>query len=115
MRKIKFRAWDGNKMVRAHTLEFLDNGVNVNAHIGVPISYLMQYTGLKDCDGVEIYEGDIIQMSHRHTGAYEVVWFQSDLGCGWRKRRNDSTTDIGTECCVMKVIGNIHQNPELIK
>ena len=74
-----------------------------------------QYTGLKDCEGTEIYEGDIIQMSHRHTGAYEVVWFQSDFGCGWKKRRKDSTTDIGAECCVMKVIGNIHTTPELIK
>ena len=92
---------------------FCDNGGDYN----VPVinGTVGQYTGLKDCEGTEIYEGDLIQMSHRHTGAYEVVWFQSDFGCGWKKRRKDSTTDIGAECCVMKVIGNIHQNPELMK
>lgn len=74
-----------------------------------------QYTGLKDCDGVEIYEGDVIQMSHFHTSPYVVVWHESDFGCGWKKQRRDSLTDLGAECCVMKVIGNIHQNPELLK
>lgn len=69
MREIKFRAWDGKEMCymeenltepywNCQLAHFLDE------HYGCDI---MQYTGLKDKNGNEIYEGDIIQYKHYYA------------------------------------------------
>jgi uncharacterized phage protein (TIGR01671 family) len=65
---------------------------------------LMQYTGLKDLNGVEIYEGDIVK-EYASTRVSAVLRFEVEWGNhGW----NISTG-------LYEVIGNIHENPELIK
>lgn len=55
MRTIKFRAWDGEKMIEEPTFE-VSNGVPDDGEW-----ILMQYTGLKDKNGKEVYEGDIVK------------------------------------------------------
>ncbi len=83
---------------------------------------LMQYTGLKDKNGVEIYEGDIvsIQYDNDQPTIHEVVWcgidypafdFQPQLNCecnGFSHYHNDPDT-------IVEVIGNIYENPELLE
>ena len=71
-----------------------------------------QYTGLKDKNGREIYEGDIVQIDDHILGDFEVVWHN----LGWKIKRS-----VGFEALSVHksedivVIGNIHENGELLE
>ena len=78
-----------------------------------------QYTGLKDKNGKEIYEGDIVKDTNGKVGSvaflkqemgFVIVWRNSDSRLGHRNRGGAYELDNSTE-----VIGNIHNNTELIK
>ena len=73
-----------------------------------------QYTGLKDKNGKEIYEGDIVK---GEMGVFEVKWF--DLVAGFMFRPNMSMKYHppfnSEQLKAMEAIGNIHENPELLK
>lgn len=108
MREIKFRVWDSHRkiMYQVDPLSF-SNGAGI----------LMQYTGVKDKNGVEIYEGDIIR---GHTGRYQVdCVVRWSLGnCGFIA---EPTITDRTYLCLnpgstksYEVIGNIYENPELV-
>ena len=77
MRQIKFRAWDGEnkKMFNPSSISWKDSqmwccdtkGENkLEYEITKPSSKLMQYTGLKDKNGVEIYEGDRVKVNSQY-------------------------------------------------
>lgn len=109
MREIKFRAWDGTNM----ELPIYD----------VSIQYgnkkLMQYTGLKDKNGVEIYEGDIIKFSSNGYGngkAMVVEWDKEFAGFLPFAEQIFQAADSYSEWEIesTKVIGNIYENPELL-
>lgn len=61
-REIKFRAWNDNGHEHMDSWQALTAGYNAPLQIlnGIPGVYFEQYTGLKDADGVEIYEGDYL-------------------------------------------------------
>lgn len=123
MRELKFRAWDRVKRKMLY-------GVSpFNVHItdeNEPLLSLersehddcefMQYTGLKDKNGKEIYEGDIVEYTtcyygnekhHRKVVEWEE-WDSDDFG----EPHNIGYFDLSE---YMGVIGNIHENPELLK
>lgn len=140
MREIKFRAWDGeNKKMYVQdnltSFHFCGGGLwacwhkwgqpdqkNVSA-CGGKHDFLMQYTGLKDKEGVEIYEGDIVKCrtlraSENSGGAGEVYWGNNVAGFhvkGYYETFQDCPSCAFSENMSFEVIGSIHQNPELIE
>ena len=124
MREIKFRAWDlkTKKMHTAENINFCGRKTvtvqyNPVKKICLDSAILMQYTGVKDKNGVEIYEGDIIR---GHTGRYKVdcVVRWSSGNCGFIAV---PTITERTYLCLnpgstksYEVIGNIYENPELV-
>lgn len=112
MRDIKFRAWDeGNKrMVEVKDLTFLDDGVlagfktigNQERTLNKP--NVMQYTGLKDRNGKEIYQSDRLKTE---SGECEVVWY--DEGACFRYKFGDNL-ESPLNYDSVEVIGNIYEN-----
>jgi len=121
MRKIKFRAWDGEKynydgfvIYPNGEIEYPEGGWDLTGHYDKHL--IEQYTGLHDKNGKEIYDGDILEYigaSGFEDGTARVVWCDS----GPWYIENDATNvydfldDVAYAC---RVIGNIHENPELL-
>lgn len=122
MREIKFRAWDkeNKKMLRDfHDGCIPSHGVNITILRCQEFLEVMQFTGLKDKNGVDIFEGDLLQFGDDEDAHYEV-FYNDDLA----KFDNCRVHYHGTRCggsippiysCCLKVIGNIWENKELIK
>lgn len=106
MREIKVRAWNNAQMWKPFDL--YDNSVSKG--IWPTGTILMQYTGLKDKNGKEIYEGDVVTGDLK--GRLDVVVF--DKGCFLLRDRvqHYEATYWGDE---IEIKGNIYENPELIK
>jgi uncharacterized phage protein (TIGR01671 family) len=126
MREIKFRAWDKQASVM---LPDVMTGNNLVIYAIEPeeakfewdymdrdVAVLMQYTGLKDCNGAEIYEGDIVLWPDQGEFSFTAVvkWdhhsYYMDI-ITWHDNASFDDQD-GPE---LEVIGNIYENPELLR
>ena len=112
MREIKFRCWNACAKTMHDWQDLLEkNKIHLLAEN--KRSYpVMQYTGLKDKNGVEVYEGDIVE---HYQNTFDVYYDESDaafaLGCGGYQEIR--LCDVSNS--LIKVIGNIYENPELLK
>jgi hypothetical protein len=104
MREIKFRVWDLEK--ERWVLSFVDVCITENFMSQDLFSY-QQYTGLKDKNGKEIYEGDILCWPEwegsKNQKRWVMEWIESDAG--WIAYSPREAAEI---------IGNIYENPELL-
>jgi hypothetical protein len=108
MREIKFRAWDGDKKIITQPQD-LSCCRSSWSWLGLKDMPLMQYTGLKDKNGKEIYEGDICFIDNIQN--FEVIW--SRIGF-WFKREDGELFVLTPQNAWIEVIGNIYENPELL-
>ncbi|AZL60191.1 hypothetical protein EI545_15955 [Tabrizicola piscis] len=122
MREIKFRAW-GNAYTEENKIEmrYSDKYPDLSCfwNLAVNHSYaidVMQYTGLHDANGKEIYEGDLIECQYCKNEHGQVIWnkemlrFQlrwHDTCCG-----NARLTSIDSWS---KINGNFYENPKLLE
>jgi uncharacterized phage protein (TIGR01671 family) len=120
MRMIKFRAWDGEQMVSPDYVA--RNGVAYWRSNSIPTcsEMVMQFTGLHDKNGKEIYEGDLISIINPYDGAEtkdvaRVVFSNGYVG-GWVLTVNDKDfLNIGTREKQLIVVGNIYENKKLLE
>lgn len=127
----KFRAWDKKKrkFIRLSALHIEESGENVGLVFDMSEHYistafsvgggrslnlidgvLMQSTGLKDKNGVEIFEGDIGWDDHQEVHG-QVIFENGAFKYEWENISEDlfeATDDI-------EIVGNIHENPELLE
>ncbi len=116
MREIKFRAWKewNNKML------FFELG-SVNAGDLFDSDWkVMQFTALKDKNGVEMYEGDIVTAEDGYIGLsnWQVIWrddrWHLDNGEGGSFDNGDYYRGDEVSWETVSVVGNVHENPELL-
>lgn len=118
MRELKFRAWDDTK--KEWTLNIMECVSSSRVDIWLEPALksheviIEQYTGLKDKNGKEIYIGDVVSEHHgdivgdivqKPSGEYHISWVGIFGG--------ESVLYDHLSLC--EVIGNIHENPELIE
>ena len=128
MREIKFRAWDKDNERFLESFDYIrysDGTLGVSDSTPPFNKYgdteLIQYTGLKDKNGVEIYEGDIIRFIgvdvDRPQPTLPVVWDEKSAGFTCKGYNTSRGVDMasGYDTISGEVIGNIYENPEPLK
>jgi uncharacterized phage protein (TIGR01671 family) len=122
MNKIKFRAWTkdwdvNSRMLYQDELELIYNeeGFHPVNDIGTEL-IIMQFTGLHDKNGKEIYEGDIVRLKYNGSFVGYVVFHNG----GFKLNNKDGVpyVPIGEWCNVngktIEVLGNIYATPKLL-
>ncbi len=114
MREIKFRAWDKIDGVLWQWLALEQSGFKI---INDPSHIIMQYTGLKDKNGKEIYEGDLLQLI-TFEGDGEILAYPVEYedGCFGIRTNGEYLAElkyyIDMSFVEAEIIGNIYENPE---
>jgi uncharacterized phage protein (TIGR01671 family) len=124
-REIKFRAWNKRHNVMIYDVQ---KGEDFSTRLEMKDQKIMQYTGLKDKNGKEIYEGDILAISHGYTISYLEKCKNVPTGVVEWKGYSDGEYIDNVECYMasiypvsdvqtkdIEVLGNIYENPEQIQ
>jgi uncharacterized phage protein (TIGR01671 family) len=121
-REIKFRAWDLDAKDKMYHWEEISR--TFIEHLNHPRVAVMQFTGLRDKNGNEIYEGDILAFLYgENTSTENGFDWNEQISIGqvyWESERmgwsvtNQVMTDESSVWEDIEIIGNIYENPELL-
>lgn len=122
-REIKFRAWDSDdrEMIVFDEANYSGEGYEKLGQFFSDMfgCRMLQYTGLRDKNGVEIFEGDVLRFFFDAEEYFTapVSWIDDQIGVwGSALTLNQIIPeDIGVQGAEYEVIGNIHENPELLE
>ena len=106
MREIKFRAWGWDGAMSYDDLP--GDALRWKYRDGQAVDAIMQYTGLKDKNGKEIYEGDIVSAGRQGVCPVEFAYG------GWCLHGSVSFVSLFSDVDI-ELLGNIYENPELLE
>lgn len=116
MREIKFRLWDDidKRMISWEEIDVLDQeGIYPFLQMLKDRKILMQYIGLKDKNGREIYEGDIVTGWFNNQKIVGQIFYGSNAAFFIQRKDLLGISLINADVWV-EIIGNIYENPELL-
>jgi uncharacterized phage protein (TIGR01671 family) len=133
MREIKFRAWDDGHRTMIY-FDMWGRAIEPKSDMDIwsyekrwrttKNVYVMQFTGLHDKNGKEIYEGDVVRVLHRdkpYSLHYKEkafnceVYYDRDGAPGYRWPKDYGNYRVGENLRQCEIIGNIYENSDLLK
>lgn len=130
MRNVKFRAWDFSQEVMIDDARFVieangtvwwrpyvehEDCISEMMEKAYDNIEIMQFTGLFDKNGVEIYEGDIVSQKYQDGVFIEPLNFIGEIKYSRDKFVIDNGSQLHSIMSHCEVIGNIYENPELLE
>jgi len=124
MREIKYRVWTGSKMLEWEDLRHVAlYDILEENHLPMSIYKALEYTGLHDKHGKEIWESDIVSLvliedaglGHKTQTTATVEWDDEDTGFYYSTEYSKFPHAKPWYTENVEVIGNIYESPELLK
>tara|TARA_R110002012_G_scaffold188421_1_gene355517 strand:- start:1515 stop:1889 length:375 start_codon:yes stop_codon:yes gene_type:complete len=121
MEEVKFRVWDGEKMITEKVVYFGEGDFAID-ECGMVWSFDfdtnfigMQYTCLKDKNGNEAYEGDWVKPKSGNFVTGQIIKWKGAFWVEGKNKRGDSGRDLLAYYPEFTIETNVYQNPELVE
>ena len=118
----KFRAYDGGSLSRMYQPEDVmvgngniwinDEDFDAGEWIVNNDLELMQSTGLKDKNGQEIFEGDVVSID---TDEFDLLFVKYEAGIYWLMDGEECVEHLSDYYKYVSIVGNIYENPQLLE